>query len=127
MLLELPPQEVGVGGFAAETVPVLCEHHIYIATGYKVPHTVHTWPLQAGAALSGVYYFLEDFVAFSGGVGSQGFELLGKGVAGAGLLVCGDAGVEDGPLWAVAVGARHPHPFRALARIALWRLSRMLW
>src|SRR5215211_3922810 len=33
--------------------------------------------------------------------------LLGEGVAGAGLLVSGDAGVEDGPLWAVAVRVRH--------------------
>ena len=28
---------------------------------------------------------------------SQGFDLLGEGVAGAGLLVCGDTGIEDGP------------------------------
>src|SRR5215212_1630152 len=35
--------------------------------------------------------------------------LLGEGVAGAGLLVSGDAGVEDGPLRAVAVRVRHDY------------------
>jgi len=56
MLLELAPQEVGVGGFAAETVPVLRKHHGNAASGHQVPHAVHTWPLQASAALTGVYY-----------------------------------------------------------------------
>src|SRR5687768_3046959 len=97
MLLELAPQEVGVGGFAAETVPILCEHHIDAASAHQVPHAVHTWPLKASAALAGVYYLFEDLVAFTGSVLPQGFKLLGERVARAGLLVCGDSGVEDGP------------------------------
>src|SRR5215208_1569400 len=96
-----------VGRLAGYAVPVLCKHHGNAASGHQVTHTVHTWPLQACAALSGVYYLLEDLVAFSGGVLPQGLKLLGKRVAGACLFVCGDAGVEDGPkdgsLEAVAV------------------------
>jgi hypothetical protein len=58
MLLELASQQVGVGGLAAETVPILSEHHSHTATRYEVSHAVHARPLQAGAALSGVYYLL---------------------------------------------------------------------
>src|SRR5687767_3521669 len=97
MLLELASQEVGVGGFTAETVPILCEHHIDAASAHQVSHTVHARPLQACAALSGVRYLLEDLVPFSSGVLPEGLKLLGEGVARAGLLVCRDAGVEDGP------------------------------
>ena len=32
----------------------VCQHHEDAADGHQVPHTVHTRPLQAGAALSGV-------------------------------------------------------------------------
>ena len=103
MLLELAPKEVMVGRLAGEAVPVLRQHHGDAAGGYEIPHAVHAGPLQARAALAGVLYLLEDLVAFSGGVLSQGFDLLGEGVAGAGLLVGGDAGVEDRPLRAVAV------------------------
>jgi hypothetical protein len=35
---------------------------------HEIPHTVHTWPLQAGAALSGVRYLLKYRVPFTGGV-----------------------------------------------------------
>src|SRR5215216_7306506 len=107
MLLELAPQEIGICGLAAETIPVLCQHHEDAATSHEVPHTVHARPLQARSALAGVLYLLEHLVAFSGSIVSQGFDLLGERVAGAGLLVCGDAGVEDSPLWAVAVRVRH--------------------
>jgi len=58
MLLELAPEKVMVGGLAGEPITVLGQHHIDTTTRYEFPHTVHTWPLQAGAALSGVYYFL---------------------------------------------------------------------
>src|SRR5215208_2490251 len=61
--------------------------------------------------LSGVYYLFEDLVAFSGGVLSKGLKLLGKRVAGAGLFVCGDTGVEDSPLGVVAVRVRHGYSF----------------
>jgi len=49
---------------------VLSEHYGDAAGSYEVPYTVHTGPLKAGAALSRVYYLLEDLVALSGGVGS---------------------------------------------------------
>ena len=78
MLLELAPQELGVGGFAAETGPVLCQHHEDAASSYEVPHAVHTWPLKACATLSGVRYLLEDLVAFAACVGSEGLKLLGR-------------------------------------------------
>jgi len=54
MLFELAPQEVGVGGFAAETVPILSEHHRDAASRHQVPQMVQTRPLKACAALSGV-------------------------------------------------------------------------
>ena len=81
MLLELAPQEVGVGGFAAETVPILSEHHRDAASAHQVSHAVHTWPLKACAALSRVHYLLEDLVPLLGGISSQGFNLLGERVA----------------------------------------------
>jgi hypothetical protein len=107
---ELLPQQIQVRRFAAETVPVLCEDRRYSPGGHEIPHAVHTWPLQACTALSGVRYFLEDFVPFSGSVVSQGFYLLCEAIARAGLLVGGDAGVEGGPLGAVAVRVRHSLP-----------------
>ena len=81
MLLELAAQEVVVGGLAGEAVPILREHHGDAAGGHEVPHAVHAGPLQAGAALAGVLYLLEDLVAFSGSIVSQGFDLLGERVA----------------------------------------------
>src|SRR5215208_5788997 len=53
MLLELPPEKVMVGWLTRETVPVLSEHYRDSTCSHQVPYTVHTWPLQAGAALSG--------------------------------------------------------------------------
>src|SRR5215204_1762859 len=89
MLLELAPQEVGVGRFPAEAVPVLSEHYGDAAPGHKVSYAVHAWPLQAGPTLSGVRYLVKELVAFSGGVGSQG--------------------LEDSPLLAVAVSGEHDY------------------
>src|SRR5215217_864145 len=88
---------------------ILCQHHGDAASSHEIPHTVHTWPLKACAALSGVYYLLYDLVPLTGSIRSQGFDLLGEAVAGAGLFVCGNAGVEDGPLRAVAVRGRHDY------------------
>jgi hypothetical protein len=78
VLLELLLEKVVIGWLAGEPIASLCEHHIDAASSYKVPHTVHAWPLQAGAALSRVCDLLEDLIAFTGGVGSQGFYLLGE-------------------------------------------------
>src|SRR5215212_7228045 len=103
MLLELPPKEVGIGGLPAEAVPVLGKHHGDTTAGYEVAHAVHARPLEAHAALAGVPYLFEDLVSFSGSIVSQGFDLLGQREAGAGLLVRGDACVEDDQLGAVAV------------------------
>jgi hypothetical protein len=57
-------------------------------------------------------HLLKDLVPFASSVGSEGFELLGERVAGAGLLICRDTGVEDGPEdgpleGVVAVRVRH--------------------
>jgi hypothetical protein len=81
VLLELLLEKVVIGWLAGEAVPVLGEHHIDAASSHEIPYTVHAWPLQAGAALSRVYYLLQDLVSFSGSVLSQGFELLGERVA----------------------------------------------
>ena len=78
VLLELPAEEVVVGGLAGEAVAVLCQHHMDTSGGHKIPHAVHAWPLKAGAALSGVCYLLKDLIPFSGSVVSQGFDLLGQ-------------------------------------------------
>ncbi len=96
VLLELAPQQVMVGGLAREPVPVLGEHHGEAAGGHEVAHAVHAGPLQARPALAGVGHLLHYLVALTGSVGPQRLHLLGEGVAGAGLLVGGDAGVEDG-------------------------------
>ena len=76
------PDEAGSGTrLAGEAVAVLGQHHGDATGSHEVPHAVHTWPLQACAALTGVSYLLEDLVAFSGGVSPQGFDLLGERVA----------------------------------------------
>jgi hypothetical protein len=84
--------------------------------GHEIPYAVHTGPLHAGPALSGVRDLLEDLAFFSGGVASQSFGLLGQGAARAGLLVCGDTGVEDSLLRAAAVRVRHAHCLLVCAR-----------
>jgi hypothetical protein len=78
VLRELFAQVEEVRGLAGEAVPVLRQHHGDTAGGHEVPHAVHPGPLQAGAALSGVYYLLEDLVALLSRVCSQGFYLLGE-------------------------------------------------
>jgi hypothetical protein len=77
VLLELPPEQVMVGGFAGETVAVLRQHHRDAAGGHQVPNSVYAGPLQPGAALTSVLHLLDDLVPFAGGVVSQGFYLLG--------------------------------------------------
>ena len=77
ILLELTPEEVVVCGLARDAVPILGKHHGNAPGGHEIPHTVHSRTLQGRATVSGVYYLCEDLVAFSGSVGSQGFELLG--------------------------------------------------
>jgi hypothetical protein len=103
MLLELAAEKVMICRFAGESIAVLCKHHIDAPGGHEVPYTVHTWPLQAGATLAGVRDLFEYLVPFAYRVSSQGFYLLGERVARAGLLVRGDASVEDGAARAVAV------------------------
>jgi len=58
VLFELTPEEVMVGGPAGDAVSVLCQDHRNATSGHEVPHAVHTWPLKACAALTGVYYLL---------------------------------------------------------------------
>src|SRR5918992_1477812 len=76
VLLELAPQQVMVGRFAGEAVPVLGQHHRDAACCNQVPNPVHARSLKAGAALAGVYYLLEDLVPLSGSIFPQGFKLL---------------------------------------------------
>src|SRR5215207_1953696 len=102
-----------VGRLTSKAVPVLRQDHRNAVRGHQVPHAVHTWPLQACPALSGVGYLLEDLVALPGGVLTQGSYLLGEGISAPGLLVGGEAGVEDGPLGAVAVGTGHDYSPRS--------------
>ena len=52
---------------------------------------------------------LDDLVAFRDSVLPQPLYLLLERVAAADLLFGGEAGVEDGPLGAMAVGAWHRH------------------
>ena len=93
-----------VGRLTGKAVPILCQDHRDATSGHRVSHPVHSRPLEACSALSGVRDLLENLIALSGGILPQGLELLGEGVAASCLLVCGDAGVEYGPLGAVAVG-----------------------
>ena len=58
MLFELLAQQVMVGRLSREPVAVLCQHHSNAPGRHEVPYTVHTRPLKARAALSGVLYFL---------------------------------------------------------------------
>lgn len=68
VLLELAPEQVMISGLAGDAVSVLSEHNRDPTGSHEVPHTVHTWPLKAGAALSRVRYFFEDLVPFTAGV-----------------------------------------------------------
>src|SRR5215210_1704618 len=98
-----------VSRLAGEAIPVLREYQRNTTGSHEIPHTVHTGPLQAGAALTGVLYLLEDFEAFSGSIGPQSFDLLGQRVAGACLLVRTDTGVEDGTARTVAISIGHDY------------------
>jgi hypothetical protein len=53
--------------------------------------------------VSVVNRFFDYAVAFPHRVSTKLPELFGYRVPRLGLLVCGDAGVEDGPLWAPAI------------------------
>jgi hypothetical protein len=68
VLLELAPEKVVIRRLAGEPIAVLRQHDIDTATRYEVPHAVHSRPLKACAALSGIYYLLENCVAFTGSV-----------------------------------------------------------
>ncbi len=107
MLLKLSPEKVVIRWLTAKAVPILGEHHRNPTGGHKVSHAVHARPLKARAGVAGIRHLFEDLVALTGRVGPQCLYLLGEGVAGAGLLVCRDAGLEDGPLGATAVRATH--------------------
>jgi hypothetical protein len=68
VLLELALEQVMVSRLTGESIAVLCQHNIDTTIRYEVSNAVHTWPFKAGPALSGVYYLLEDLVAFTGSV-----------------------------------------------------------
>jgi hypothetical protein len=65
VLLELPPQEIVVGGLSSEAVPVLGEHHRNAAVVHQVPHPIHPRTLEARPALARVLNLLEDLVALA--------------------------------------------------------------
>jgi hypothetical protein len=66
-----------VGWLAGEAVPILSQHHRDAARCHDVSNVVHAGALQACSALAGVSHLFEDLEPFSGGVPSQGLELLG--------------------------------------------------
>jgi hypothetical protein len=104
VLLELLSGDIVVGGLPCQAVPVLSEHYGYTAGGLEVAHLVHAGPLHSHPTLARVLHLLKYLEPLSGGVFSQSLKLLGEGVAAPCLLVCGDTGVEDGPLGAMAIG-----------------------
>jgi len=59
-----------IGQLTGEAVSILSQHHRNAPGGHEVPHAVYAGPLQRSAALSGVLYLLEDFVAFTLAVGA---------------------------------------------------------
>src|SRR5215218_5703957 len=107
VLLELSPQEVVIGRFPSEAVSILGQHYRHPTGSHQIPHPVHARPLQAGPALPGVHNLLQDLVPLAVRVLPQGFHLLSEGVAASSLLVCGHAGIEDSPLGAGTISARH--------------------
>jgi len=64
-LLELPLEQVRVRRLPAEAVPVLSKHYGDAAGGHKLPHAVHSRPLEVGPALAGVRHLLKDLVTLS--------------------------------------------------------------
>src|SRR5215210_56658 len=101
MLLEFPLEKIVIGRLAGEAISVLSQHHRDTATCYQIAYPVHARPLQTRPTLAGIRYLFQDLIAFLVGVFTQGLHLLRKGVAAPRLLVCGHAGVEDGPPGAV--------------------------
>ena len=61
-----------VGRLSGEAIPILCEHHGYPASGHQVSHAVHAGSLEACPTLFGILNLLEDLVALSGDVVSEG-------------------------------------------------------
>ena len=96
VLGELQLQQVVLGWLAGDLVSVLGEHDRGIASGYEVSHLVHAWPAEAEPTLPGVHDLCEDLIPLSGRVLSQGFDLLGEGVATLSLLLRGHTGVQGG-------------------------------
>jgi hypothetical protein len=96
-----------VGGFSSKAISVLCQHDRDPSGGHEVPDPVHARPPQGRPALAGVGDLLEDLVTLSGCVVPERFELLSQGVAAPGLLVSGDAGVEDSSLRVLAIRTAH--------------------
>ncbi len=98
MLLELTPEQVEVGGFTGEAVPILSENHRDATSGDQVPHPIQPRSLQACAALSGVLDLLEDLVALSRAPFPQGLDLLPEAKPSLGLAAGAYPRVQDGPL-----------------------------
>jgi hypothetical protein len=67
-----------VFGLPSKPVAVLCQHRVYTAGSQQVPYVVHVRMLQVYLALHRVVCLFENLIAFSGGVRSQGFDLLGE-------------------------------------------------
>ena len=78
VLCELHSQIEEVRGPPSKPVAVLCQHRAYTAGSHRIPYAVHARVLQGCLALPRVLCLFENLIAFSGGVRSQGFDLLGE-------------------------------------------------
>ena len=111
MLLELASQQVGVGGLAAETVPILSLaplRRLPAATKSlirSIPGRSRDWP-RSGRGLAHLLKGTSLELQRAAGGAPSASKLLGEGVAAPCLLVGGHTGVEDSLLGAVAVRAR---------------------
>ena len=79
VLCELLSQIDEVRGPLSKPVAVLCQHRVYTAGSHRIPYAVHARVLQGCLALPRVLCLFENLIAFSGGVRSQGFDLLREG------------------------------------------------
>lgn len=107
---ELLAQQVEVGWLTGDAVPILRQHDRHAAVRNEIPHAIHARPLQARAALAWVRDLFQNFVAFPLHILPEPLHLLAEAETGAGLFVRGYAGVEDSPLWSVAVRGGHNLP-----------------
>ncbi|CAA9425778.1 MAG: hypothetical protein AVDCRST_MAG03-2878 [uncultured Rubrobacteraceae bacterium] len=95
LLGELLLEQVQVGGFPGEAVPVLGHNQVYPAPGNQVPNPVEAGPLEAGPALPAVLYLRDYLPALAQAVSPQRLLLLPERVPVLPLLLRGNPAVRD--------------------------------